>query len=177
MTTRSCTVVIGAAPLAERAHELVAHLVDHGWRVAVVPTPNAQSWIDEEAITRATANVGTPDPRRTDAAIVIPATFNTINKVALGIADTHAHSLLAELISTPTPVFWVPLINTNLWTHPRLADHLDLLRSRGAHFIDPHNGENSITPLTSGTGTKVAHQFDPEWITTRLDHVVGHSPS
>jgi phosphopantothenoylcysteine synthetase/decarboxylase len=52
--------------------------------------------------------------RQADAAIVAPATFNTINKLAIGIADNLALDILHQLIGRGTLVIILLFINTDL---------------------------------------------------------------
>ncbi|MEZ0077508.1 flavoprotein [Planotetraspora sp. GP83] len=55
-----------------------------------------------------------PKPPRADAIIVAPATYNTINKFAQGIADTYALGLLAEAPGLGIPVVVLPFVNSAL---------------------------------------------------------------
>lgn len=50
----------------------------------------------------------------TDTVIVAPATYNTINKLALGISDNYALGSLAEAIGRRTPIVVVPFVNAAL---------------------------------------------------------------
>jgi phosphopantothenoylcysteine synthetase/decarboxylase len=49
-----------------------------------------------------------------DAVIVAPATYNTINKWAAGIADTYVLTQLAELTGLGLPIAVLPFVNTAL---------------------------------------------------------------
>lgn len=57
-----------------------------------------------------------PKSPRADAIIVAPATYNTINKFAQGIADTYALGLLSEALGLGIPVVILPFINSVLAT-------------------------------------------------------------
>jgi phosphopantothenoylcysteine synthetase/decarboxylase len=97
--------VCGAGPAA-RVHDLIALAQDEGWDVYCVATESAvEHFIDAESLAkltqhpvrttyRRTGNTPTPQP---DAVIVAPATYNTINKWAAGIADNYVLTQLAEL--------------------------------------------------------------------------------
>lgn len=79
--------------------------------------------------------------------LVAPATFNTLNKISQGIADTLAHSLVAEAIGAGWPVVIAPAVNTALANHPQFARSVETLQSWGA----------TILPLqTEGESRKMA---------------------
>jgi phosphopantothenoylcysteine synthetase/decarboxylase len=70
--------------------------------------------------------------------LVVPATFNTLNKISQGIADTLPHSLVAEAIGAGWPVIIVPSMNTNLANHPQVARSLKTVREWGVVVLDAH---------------------------------------
>jgi phosphopantothenoylcysteine synthetase/decarboxylase len=73
-----------------------------------------------------------------DAVIVAPATFNTINKWASGIADTFAVGLLCELTGFGVPIVAVPLLKNALASHVAFGANLEVLRSMGVRVLfDP----------------------------------------
>jgi phosphopantothenoylcysteine synthetase/decarboxylase len=73
-----------------------------------------------------------------DAVVVVPATFNTINKWAAGMADTFAVSLLCELMGFGVPILAVPLLKDALARHLAFAQSVDTLRAMGVHVLfDP----------------------------------------
>jgi len=67
--------------------------------------------------------------------MVMPATFNTINKWALGIADTLAVSILCEALGRNTPIVAVPYLKLDLARHPVFTKNLTLLRECGIHIL------------------------------------------
>jgi Flavoprotein len=93
-----------------------------------------------ESMTGNTVEVGyrTPSdvrPPRPDAVIVAPATFNTINKSALGITDTHALGVIAEAIGREIPVVMVPWVNAPLAARAPFRRSLAQLRDEGARIL------------------------------------------
>jgi phosphopantothenoylcysteine decarboxylase/phosphopantothenate--cysteine ligase len=70
--------------------------------------------------------------------LVVPATFNTLNKISQGIADTLPHSLVAEAIGAGWPVIIVPSMNVNLANHPQMARSLKTVREWGVLVLDAH---------------------------------------
>ncbi len=69
--------------------------------------------------------------------LVAPATFNTLNKISQGIADTLPHSLVAEAIGAGWPVIVVPSMNRYLNNHPRVAESVATLRGWGVTVLEP----------------------------------------
>lgn len=70
----------------------------------------------------------------TELLAIVPATANTIAKLAHGIADTM---LTTVALATRAPVLLAPAMHHNMYTHPATQANLDLLRGRGVHIIEP----------------------------------------
>lgn len=140
-------VVVCAAPAAADVHVLAGLARAAGWTVRVVASPLGLRFIDAAAVERATGDAVRSEFRMPDAAkalpladavVVAPATFNTINKWAAGIADTFAVSLLCELTGTGIPILAVPLVKAVLASHPAFDRSLDVLRGAGVRVLfDP----------------------------------------
>ena len=170
-----CTLILTGAPLTERGADCARALVDVGWVVRVVATPAAAPWVDAEAIAAVTGvppRVEARDPAqpkspRPEAVVVAPATFNTVNKLALGIADSYAHSTACEAIGAGARVVVVPMVNALLWGHPALATNLRFLERAGVRLVDVQ-GRGTPQAVASGTGPDVVAAFDPSWIVSAV---------
>jgi phosphopantothenoylcysteine decarboxylase/phosphopantothenate--cysteine ligase len=77
------------------------------------------------------------EERQPGLTVLAPATFNTLNKLSQGIADTLAHSLAAESIGAGWPVIVAPSMNQALFNHPRVAQSIDTLRTWGVTVLPP----------------------------------------
>lgn len=78
--------------------------------------------------------------RAADLALVCPATANTINRLAAGLADDPIGALFLawELKSKP---WWIaPAMNAHMWDHPVTRDSLARLRTWGIRVLDPAEG-------------------------------------
>jgi phosphopantothenoylcysteine synthetase/decarboxylase len=114
-------VVCGAGPAVETA-TFVKQAIDRGWIVQVIATPAALDFFDPAAIEALTGSPvrsrysapGSPRSRIPDAIAVAPATYNTINKWALGISDTYALGVLAEQTGLGVPIVVLPFVNAVL---------------------------------------------------------------
>jgi phosphopantothenoylcysteine synthetase/decarboxylase len=70
--------------------------------------------------------------------LVAPATFNTLNKISHGIADSLPLSLVAEAIGAGWPVIVAPSMNPALANHPQVAKSLITLQQWGVTILEPH---------------------------------------
>jgi phosphopantothenoylcysteine decarboxylase/phosphopantothenate--cysteine ligase len=72
-----------------------------------------------------------------DLLAVVPATANTIARLAHGIAD---NMLTAVALATQAPLLLAPAMHAHMYTHPATQANLDLLRSRGGVVVEPEVG-------------------------------------
>jgi phosphopantothenoylcysteine synthetase/decarboxylase len=77
------------------------------------------------------------DDRPPGVLLVAPATFNTLNKISQGVADTLAHSLTAEAIGAGWPVIVAPSMNAALYNHPQAVRSVNTLRQWGVTVLEP----------------------------------------
>ena len=75
--------------------------------------------------------------RQADLIVVCPATANIIAKMAAGIADDLATTIL---LATDKPVLAVPAMNVRMWNHPATQRNLTQLRADGVHIMAPDEG-------------------------------------
>ncbi|WP_037603756.1 flavoprotein [Streptacidiphilus rugosus] len=135
-----------AAPPVRRLLPAVGACQQAGWNVAVVLTPTAHRWLQEDipALEKATGHpvrhqFKLPDEAdvlpSADAILAAPVTFNTLNKWADGHADTLVLGLLTEAIGLQLPVVALPYLNAAQAAHPALGRHVDVLRGAGVDIL------------------------------------------
>ncbi len=73
--------------------------------------------------------------------IVAPATFNTVNKWAAGLADNVALGTLCEAAGLGVPVAVLPCVADALAAHPAYRESGDRLRAMGVRFGERYTGE------------------------------------
>lgn len=144
-------VVVCAAGVAAGVGELITAARDRGWETGVFATPTAMNgFFDADAVRERTGRPirsawRTPgDPRpfpAPDAVVVAPATFNTINKWAAGIADTLALGTLCEAAGLGVPIAVLPCVGDALAAHPAYRESLRRLAGTGVRFGEPYSGE------------------------------------
>jgi phosphopantothenoylcysteine synthetase/decarboxylase len=87
-------------------------------------------------------------PRPPDGLVLVaPCSFNSLNKLAWGIADNLPMSVAAEAIGRGTPVVVALSLNPPLFRHPRCAESIGALRGWGVSVIEPED---------TGTGLRLA---------------------
>jgi phosphopantothenoylcysteine synthetase/decarboxylase len=137
-------VIACGAPAARDVGRLVALAQRQGWDVCVVTTPDGRTFIDVAQVARQTGhpvrsffkNPGDPDVLpAADAIVVAPATVNTIDKWAAGIADTLALGLLVEGQGMGLPIVAVPFTNAAMGAHPAFRDAIGRLRGWGVTVL------------------------------------------
>jgi phosphopantothenoylcysteine synthetase/decarboxylase len=176
-----CTFVVCGAPLASRAVDIAAELLDAGWRVQVLTTPAAGQWVDEEAIADVIGQgsrkeLRSPDQpksrERASAIVVAPMTFNSIGKLAAGIADTLAHSAMCEALGEGIPFVAVPMVNQYLAAHPAFNSHVHRLTVAGVKWVSLVDGTaGRFETVVSGTGDELVQGFDPACVSGHLPKV------
>ena len=75
--------------------------------------------------------------RAADVVLVCPATADLLAKMAAGIADDLATTLL---LATDKPVVVAPAMNVRMWLHPATQRNIARLKADGITVIDPDDG-------------------------------------
>lgn len=162
-------VVCGAGPATDVA-ALIEPAVAAGWAVNVIATPAGLSFLDVPLIERLSGAAVRSQPRdpssdrgrsvgESTTFLVAPATFNTVNKMALGVADTYALAVLAEAIGCGTPVVVVPFVNSALASRAPYKNALESLRREGVRIIEGE--DDGWLPHAPGAGA--VRQRDFPW--------------
>ncbi|MFJ3824412.1 flavoprotein [Streptomyces nodosus] len=141
--------VVCAAGIAQDVGKLITAAQERGWEVGVIATPLSLRFFDTSEVE---ARTGRPirsawrspgDPRPfpdPDAVVVAPATFNTLNKWAAGMADTLALGTLCEAYGLGVPIAVLPCVGEALAAHPAYRAGLERLNGMGVRFGDPYAG-------------------------------------
>lgn len=151
-------IIVCASSSAPLVYDLVALAQQVGWDVCVIVTPQATKFVEVPLIAQVTGHpvrseYKRPDEPdvlpRADAIVVFPATFNTLNKWALGISDTLAVGLLCEYTGLGMPIVAVPGVTTGsgLDRHPAFLKSIQVLRECGVcvlHEPDKYPPKNEI---------------------------------
>ena len=151
---------VGAGIAAYKACELLRLLTESGYRVRVVPTPDALRFVGEPTWAALSGEPVTTDVwtgvaevphvrlgQSANLVLVVPATADLLARAAAGMAGDL---LTATLLTARCPVLYAPAMHTEMWEHPATQANVSLLRSRGAVVLEPAVGR--LTGADSGAG-------------------------
>src|SRR5271169_75204 len=149
-------LVLSGTTTAARCPELLRGLIGLGFSTVIaIPTPNASRVIasrdldDVEGVQVVESYFDLAIRPRPPRGVVLfaPCSFNSLNKLAHGIADNLALSVVAEAIGRGTPVIVGPALNAPLLNHPVAQASLEKL---------PGWGVTIIPPVDQGEGLRLA---------------------
>ncbi|MEU1231439.1 flavoprotein [Streptomyces sp. NPDC005828] len=134
-----------------------------GWDVCLGLTPTAARWLagSLDGLAVLTGHPvrwdyrlpGEPDVwPAASAVLVAPATFNTVNRWALGIADTFVVGVVAEGIGKGIPMVAVPCVNAAYAQHPQFERSVETLRGVGVSVLYGEDGFVSHQPGEGAAG-------------------------
>ncbi|MET1028341.1 MAG: flavoprotein [Dongiaceae bacterium] len=139
-------LVLSGTTTASRCPELLHGLVSLGFSTVIaIPTPNAARVIalrdlaDVEGVRLVESYFDAAIRPRPPRGVVLfaPCSFNSLNKLAQGIADNLALSVVAEAIGRRTPVIAGPSLNQPLLDHPQAQASLRTLPTWGVTIVPP----------------------------------------
>ncbi|MEO0440862.1 MAG: bifunctional phosphopantothenoylcysteine decarboxylase/phosphopantothenate synthase [Pseudomonadota bacterium] len=104
--------------------------------------------------------------REANLVVVCPATANLLAKMAGGIADDLATTLL---LATDTPVMAVPAMNVRMWEHAATQRNLEQLKTDGIAIMPPDEGDMACGEYGPG------RLPDPEAIMAEITRHLGGS--
>ena len=156
-------LVLSGTTTAARCPEILSGLVALGFATVIaLPTPNAArvvaprelADIQGAQVVQSYFDLAIrPRPPR-GVVLFAPCSFNSLNKLAHGIADSLALSAVAEAIGRGTPVIVGPSLNAPLLNHPLAQASLKTLPSWGVTMVPPvDDGEG---PRLAPTATLLA---------------------
>jgi phosphopantothenoylcysteine synthetase/decarboxylase len=161
-------LIVTGTTTAPRASELVAGLLAHFETVITIATPHAARVVAPRDLSSIPGNRLVESyfdqailPRPPDGLVLVaPCSFNSLNKLAAGIADNLALSLTAEAIGRGTPVLAALSLNPPLYRHPRTAESIATLRSWGVTVLEPvDTGDGLRLAPTDAILDEVAHRL------------------
>ena len=139
---------------------------ERGWDVRVLATTTVTEYFfASEELARLSGHPVRGDFRRPGspgalpraaAAIVAPATYNTINKWAAGVADNFVLSTLAELTGARVPIAVLPFVNTSFAANRAYQRSVAELKDEGVLILD---GPGQTSPHAPSAGTQAAADF------------------
>jgi len=139
-------LILSGTTTAVRAPDLLRGLTALGFATVIaIPTPNAARVVAPRdladvpgaRVVESYFDLGIrPRPPR-GVVLFAPCSFNSLNKLAHGIADSLALSVAAEAIGRGTPVIVGPSLNQPLLDHPVTRLSLATLTGWGLTVVPP----------------------------------------
>lgn len=164
---KGARVIVGVTGgiAAYKSATLVSRLAQGGAQVTVLMTESAtrfiapltfQSLSGRPVYTSQWEHVESQDPqhislaRSAQAAIVAPATMNTLAKLANGITDDVVTVVFSAIDRSKTPTLLAPSMNETMWSQPSTRRNVETLRRDGFAFVGPAEGWQACRAVGPG---------------------------
>ena len=146
-------LIVGGGIAAYKACELVRLIRKAGGTVTCVVTEGGQQFVTPMSLAALSGNKVYTSlfdlkdevemghiqlSREADLVVVCPATADLLAKMAAGIADDLATTLI---LATDKPVLTVPAMNVRMWEHGTTRRNAEWLRQAGVRVMEPDEGE------------------------------------
>lgn len=146
-------LIIGGGIAAFKCHDLIRKLRDKGAHVTPVLTEAGKEFVTPLSISVLSSSKVYTElfdfddeiqmghielSRASDVVLVVPATANLLAKMAGGMADDLATTLL---LATDKKVFVAPAMNVKMWEHSATKRNIGILEQDDIQFIGPSEGE------------------------------------
>ncbi len=103
--------------------------------------------------------------RRADVYAIVPASANTIAKLAHGMAD---NLLTSAALASPAPLLIAPAMNDRMYEHPATQANLEMLAARGARIVPPGTGQ-----LASKGEFGIGRLAEPPEVLAAIEEAIG----
>jgi phosphopantothenoylcysteine decarboxylase/phosphopantothenate--cysteine ligase len=145
-------LIISGGIAAYKSLELIRRLKDRGARVQVVMTSAARQFVTPLSAATLSGQAVRDDlfsltdeaaighielSRAADLIVVAPASANILARMANGLADDMATTVL---LATDKRVLAAPAMNVRMWLHPATRRNLERLKDDGVLIIGPDSG-------------------------------------
>ena len=146
-------LIIGGGIAAYKSLDLIRRLRERGAAVRCVMTRAAQEFITPLSVGALSADHVFTDlfdrndehdvghirlSREADLIVVAPATADLMAKLANGLANDLASTVL---LASDKPVLLAPAMNPKMWAHPATKRNRAVLEKDGVKFVGPARGE------------------------------------
>ncbi|MCA1438812.1 bifunctional phosphopantothenoylcysteine decarboxylase/phosphopantothenate--cysteine ligase CoaBC [Ensifer sp. IC4062] len=153
LSSKRILLIISGGIAAYKSLDLIRRLRERGAEVRPVMTAAAQEFVTPLAVGALSASHVFTDlfsredeqdvghirlARECDLVVVAPATADLMAKMANGLANDLASTIL---LATDRPVLLAPAMNPKMWAHPATRRNRKTLSSDGVRFVGPAAGE------------------------------------
>ncbi|NOD92787.1 bifunctional phosphopantothenoylcysteine decarboxylase/phosphopantothenate--cysteine ligase CoaBC [Ruegeria sp. HKCCD4884] len=153
LSSKRILLIIGGGIAAYKSLDLIRRLRERGAAVTPVLTRAAEEFVTPLSVSALAGEKVYRDlfdltdeaemghiqlSRSADLIVVAPATADLMGKMASGLANDLASTLL---MATDTPVLCAPAMNVRMWDHPATQRNLKQLQADGVRFVGPNEGD------------------------------------
>ncbi len=153
LTDKRILLIIGGGIAAYKSLEMIRRLRERGAWVTPVLTRAGEEFVTPLAVSSLAGEKVYRDlfdltdeaemghiqlSRSADLIVVAPATADLMAKMAHGLANDLASTLL---LATDTPVLIAPAMNVRMWEHPATRRNVATLRGDGIAVVGPNEGD------------------------------------
>ena len=162
MSGSNLLVIVTGSIAGFKACEAISQFVQRGHRVRTVATAAGLRFVGAATLEGLTGTPVLTDlfapgaalehialTRWADAVLVCPATANTINRFAAGLADDLTGALFLAHDRTK-PFLIAPAMNPAMWSHPATVAAVDKLRQWDVHFLPVGEGRTACGEMGEG---------------------------
>ena len=150
---KSVLLIISGGIAAYKSLELIRLLRKNGLTVRCILTDGGAKFITPLSVAALTENKVFTDlfsltdeaemghislSRETDLLLVAPASANILAKMAQGLANDLASTVL---LATDKPVMIAPAMNVRMWQHEATQNNISILSQRGVLIVGPDEGD------------------------------------
>lgn len=182
LASKRILLIIGGGIAAYKALDLIRRLRDHGAEVTPVLTRAGSEFVTPLSVSALAGETVHTDlfdltteaemghiqlSRSADLVVVAPATADLMGKMAAGLANDLASTLL---LATDTQVLLAPAMNVRMWEHPATRRNLATLKQDGVFFVGPNDGDMACGEVGPG------RMSEPQEIVDAVESALGSGP-
>ena len=179
---KNILLIIAGGIAAYKSLELIRRLRDAGAAVTPVMTKSAHEFVTPMSVSALAGRAVHQDlfdltteaemghiqlSRSADLVVVAPATADLMAKMATGLANDLASTLL---LATDTPVLIAPAMNVRMWDHPATQRNIATLTADGISFVGPNSGDMACGEYGAG------RMAEPAEILAAIDRHLSDGP-
>ncbi len=181
LTNRRILLIVAGGIAAFKCHDLIRKLRGQGAHVRCVLTDAGARFVTPLSLQALSEDKVYTDmfsltdesemghiqlSRDADLLVVAPATADILARMAAGMADDLAATVL---LATDKPVLAAPAMNVRMWTHAATVTNIETLKKRGVTFVGPNDGAMACNEYGPG------RMSEPAEIVTAIEAMLSTS--
>lgn len=180
---KTILLVISGGIAAYKSLDLIRRLRERGARVRCVMSQAAEQFVTPMSVGALTgepvfSNIWDRDSeqdvghirlaREADLIVVAPATADLMAKMASGLANDLASTVL---LAASSDILVAPAMNPSMWDHPATQRNVETLAADGVFFVGPNAGE-----MAESGEAGLGRMAEPSEILLRVEELLDDRP-